>query len=917
MLTRLFLVVVLIGESLEGSSQIVDTTFNSLLKTTYVELLWEDFKVGPNNRLYIKSNFDFVQGDYFANEYLRFNEDLTPDMSYTPEFEGAIFGFQKSGKAIVATRTAAPGSYLISRYEMDGTKDISFNEVFINGLLDAAHVEKNDHIVIVGRFDRVNDEPYSGIVRLNEEGTIKSEFNPGKVIVFNSAFKGVISQSDGKIIIMGASEYGGVSVQNLFRIDLEGSIDDSFNYMDDGELRNIQVLEDDRIALGGDFSRVNDREVIDFVRLLPDGEIDSTFIPPPFIDDPNVQTKVNSFDIDSSSIIVGGKILLPGSLEVDLIRLNPDGSIDNSFKPVLTNGFIHNVHKSNDGIIVFDGSFTEVLEKKQSGLSFIDSNGEIIDDLDLNLESLVELDQIIKLDSGQILVRAPSNITVNDRSAGSIFIINKDGSLLEDFLPISQDEGFTTHFAKVADDFLIGGAFDYFNIGLPFSYGLMSITSDGSVNDTFAHPFSNQTIVWDIDVVNDAIYVSGDIYDEKQGISQIAKLDLNGNRDYQLNGRLVDPDSGFGDLRNLLPLNSGDFLATGTFQPDKNKDEWFNACILDSELTIKKILDLEYSPQSLFKVNEELIALVGLAIYRFEQKEVNGILVLNQDGSRYEDFNFVPRTNEKVIAADFDDSNYFTILSWIGDNSVLSRIDLQGNVDISVQIPNTLLSNLKKYDSNKYLITGKFYGLEGLNNSGIALVSLSQFPPTASDIDTTVVSNSIFPIASSIEKSYYDPNFDPLVHFTYTSEVTNAKLLLNDQELSTGQNVEYSNLKNLVVIPESDFVGQVSFDFELADAFGTSNSAKYTINVIQEEITALDEHNQWFNAYPNPFQDVINVATLGHDVKSIRITTSSGKVVFTGGSKTKAINSESFPKGLYIMNIYTEKDQFNLRLVKH
>ncbi|MEM9075237.1 MAG: hypothetical protein AAGE52_42465, partial [Myxococcota bacterium] len=33
-------------------------------------------------------------------------------------------------------------------------------------------------------------------------------------------------------------------------------IDDSFNYMDDGELRNIQVLEDDRIALGGDFSAI-------------------------------------------------------------------------------------------------------------------------------------------------------------------------------------------------------------------------------------------------------------------------------------------------------------------------------------------------------------------------------------------------------------------------------------------------------------------------------------------------------------------------------------------------------------------------------------------------------------------------------------------------------------------------------------
>ncbi len=214
---------------------------------------------------------------------------------------------------------------------------------------------------------------------LAQDGTLDVTFNPGTGVSSGTGIRAIALQPDGKIIIGGSfTSYNGITRNFLVRINADGSLDNTFNIGTGANLTiyTVVIQPDGRILIGGDFTSYNGTTVRGITRLNTDGSIDNTF---------NVGgTGVNGGSPNGISTNGGrvftivlqpdGKILVGGNFggynglatqSRALIRLNTDGSIDNTFNWYKSTGTIATYLPTNitaiavqaDGRILVGGAF--------------------------------------------------------------------------------------------------------------------------------------------------------------------------------------------------------------------------------------------------------------------------------------------------------------------------------------------------------------------------------------------------------------------------------------------------------------------------------------------------------------------------------------------------------------------------------
>lgn len=139
-------------------------------------------------------------------------------------------------------------------------------------------------------------------------------------------------QGDGKILVFGADE--------LHRLTSDGILDLTFfSPALGGRLECIAVQKDGGILIGGDFEHVGGRPRSGLARLNPDGSVDNSFVP------------ATSSGVRCVALLPGGKILAGGT-GPELIRLFPDGSLDPEFNASPNGGVFSLALQSNDKLIV-------------------------------------------------------------------------------------------------------------------------------------------------------------------------------------------------------------------------------------------------------------------------------------------------------------------------------------------------------------------------------------------------------------------------------------------------------------------------------------------------------------------------------------------------------------------------------------
>ena len=140
-------------------------------------------------------------------------------------------------------------------------------------------------------------------------------------------------------------------------------------------VRAIHVDEQGRVLAGGGFSKVNGTSATNFIRLLPNGEIDPSF-------DTGSGFNGVVYDIastpDGAWLVAGGFSAYDGQPANGLVRLLDDGSPDPAFD--IGAGFdrlVESVEVLADNRILVGGFFSFADTKIRSGVALLNSDGSL------------------------------------------------------------------------------------------------------------------------------------------------------------------------------------------------------------------------------------------------------------------------------------------------------------------------------------------------------------------------------------------------------------------------------------------------------------------------------------------------------------------------------------------------------------
>ena len=134
------------------------------------------------------------------------------------------------------------------------------------------------------------------------------------------------------------------------------------------------------VYLAGDFSSVHGVPRSRVARLLPDGEVDTSFTPR---EGPDADVTAVAVQADGKVLIAGAFANVAGTPRAGLARLNADGSLDPSFDPGLgvrnTNGtaFVRVLLPQGDGSVWVGGAFTHVNNRYGRHLAKLLTNGVV------------------------------------------------------------------------------------------------------------------------------------------------------------------------------------------------------------------------------------------------------------------------------------------------------------------------------------------------------------------------------------------------------------------------------------------------------------------------------------------------------------------------------------------------------------
>jgi uncharacterized delta-60 repeat protein len=323
-----------------------------------------------------------------------FGEGGIVNTSIAPSDLGQRIASQSDGKLLVTAAIQSSSMLGLLRYNLDGSLDEFFGD----------------------------------------EGVVTSPFSSNGINTANYTFE-IALQNDGKILIAGTSQGESTFDFTLFRLNSNGSLDESFgsdgktlvNYgiSNSSTAASVLVQADGKILLGGTASISNSNEFA-LARLLPDGSLDSTF-------DTDGKATYSVGDYDDRALAMAlqedGKIILGGSslgaliTEYSLLRVNDNGSPDNSFgtdgrviTPFDTHGNeLHDIKLLPDGKICATGRSYGLLN---GGFAYNFSLIQYLSDGSLNLDFGVD---------GKVITNIGGNF---DNDFSDALVVQPDGKII-------------------------------------------------------------------------------------------------------------------------------------------------------------------------------------------------------------------------------------------------------------------------------------------------------------------------------------------------------------------------------------------------------------------------------------------------------------------------------------------------------
>jgi len=388
--------------------------------------------------------------------------------------------------------------------QVAGSLDLSFDpqDNYILSDVNESVQLPDGKIMVVGEFSNVGGNTnMNKIAKLNSNGTPATDFiSSVSAPSLNSAsFKlyCLALQSDGKVLIGGNfTNYSGFVRNKIVRIYQDGTIDSSF---DPGSgftgilsrVKDIKIQQDGKILVAGDFTSFNGNNLSGIIRLNQDGSLDSSFTPQTGI----YQFQINSIDIQSDGkIIAGGPFAYIGSVNVRIVRFNNDGTIDSTFNPN-ANGSATNINRvlvQTDGKVLIAGQFSSLNGNQNiKNIARVDSNGIIDPDFIVGSNPGGMIHDI-HLDANGKIVVVGTFATWNNSPSNRIVRLNSNGTFDSEFNSGNGTNNGIYCVTNQADGkYLIGGGFTQYNNIYRYSFARLNGDGTNDILDNYYNEYNS------------------------------------------------------------------------------------------------------------------------------------------------------------------------------------------------------------------------------------------------------------------------------------------------------------------------------------------------------------------------------------------------------------------------------------------
>jgi uncharacterized delta-60 repeat protein len=523
---------------------------------------------------------------------LEANGSLDATFNAPTDLSGAVINLvlDQSGRAVAVGAFAKGIVRLDNSGALDNTFNPATGVPLGTGALAVA-IQSNGKIVVGGLFASFNGQTTGNLVRLNADGTNDATFptNSGA----NSFVSALVVQPDGKVVAGGDfTSYGGVASGRIVRLLPEpGTLSFSANNFNvtEGATATITVNRTGGSdnAVSARISVTNQTAALGADFLRRDGQLDTGFT----ASGPFTGTVLAIARQADGKILVGGSFFRtgqnPNTTRDFLLRLEADGTLDPTFEfgpgnDVSFNNPVETIVIQPDGKILVGGSFTRVAgggTDLYGRIVRLNPNGSVDTSFRPSVQfaagataggNPLSINDIVLQPDGKILVGG--NFTqFAGANRNRIVRLNEDGTIDPTFVPNNDvNAGANNNEVKVIavqpdGRILIGGNFS--RVSSPATdnrFRIARLTISGTLDTSFA-PGGNigDNTVEEIVVQPDGKILVGGSF-TNAGPNGLTRLNLDGSFDSAFNGSL---GVGFSSGVNAVELQpDGKILVGGIFR---------------------------------------------------------------------------------------------------------------------------------------------------------------------------------------------------------------------------------------------------------------------------------------------------------------------------------------------------------------
>lgn len=818
--------------------------------------------------------------------------DTTFDIGTGFDSEISAVAVQSDGKIIVgggfSTFQGLAHSYFI-RLNPNGSKDNSFSTGtgFGGSSVYSVIIQNDGKIIVGGGFNSYQGVAQKYLIRLNPDGSKDTSFTTPANFTLMSYLNisNMCLQPDGKLIASFYKNNGNSSGDVVFRFNSDGSLDNSFASVSFNDGSNLltgksnayvlamTLLNNGKILIGGKFNYA--REIIDkgIVCLNADGSRDASFNKDTGLD---ATVFCSAVQTDGKTVIGGYFDNFDGVTQKKLIRLNVDGSKDNSFNPQFQfNNEVQSILLQSDGKILVRGKFTDYGVSNRNYLIRLNPDGTLDTSFAKRFGYEYNVEVMALQPDGKILLSAFVDSYPN-LPYRKLFRLNSDGSEDISFVAGNKGDfsvGVSAITAQPDGKILVGGSFTTFK-GTAQKY-LIRLNPDGSKDISFdmANAFDFSIGVSNITLQPDGKVLISGVSSPSAGNYQsfLTRLNSDGSKDVSFNEGIVTENVGSGYSAAIIAVilqNDGKILVGGEFDTYQSIAQ--NGL---SRLNTDGTLDTSFDAGTGFGAPVETLSLTHDG-----KINVGGVFLSYKGVS----------------------SSYFIRLK---------GTDIQPNLDATtIQSNLTCPANLTGSASIVTVYNGKspytYLWSNGATTATITGLAAGNYSCKITDTDLATVTKSFILISDKGPDVTITNNAGKL-------SVAQTGAVYKWLSCNNGVFTPVPNENKSVFTPKQ--VG--NYAVEVTKNGCTATSTCFNVAVLGTK--DFDIQNS-FRLYPNPVKDFITIETDLLDHAKLNVFNITGQLVLSKELKGASVklNISNLPSGVYMFQISNDTGTLTKKVIK-